>query len=80
MHIPYSAECRVTSDGPVTPASAPALHLNMGLGHPAPALSGPQRLGGVSWLDATWIFVGTVVIAAAAATIFVLGAYVFGLL
>jgi hypothetical protein len=38
------------------------------------------NLGGVSWLDVAWILVGTVVMAAAAGTIFVLGAYVFGLL
>jgi hypothetical protein len=33
----------------------------------------------MSWLDVAWILTGTVVMAAAAA-IFVLGAYVFGLL
>ena len=58
------AECRVTSDGPVTPRR----HYQA------------LNLGGVSWLDVAWILVGTVVMAAAAGTIFVLGAYVFGLL
>jgi hypothetical protein len=34
----------------------------------------------MSWLDVAWILTGTVVMAAAAATIFLLGAHVFGLL
>jgi hypothetical protein len=34
----------------------------------------------MSWLDVTWILTATVVIAAAAATIFLLGGYVLDLL
>jgi hypothetical protein len=34
----------------------------------------------MSWLDLAWILTATVVIAAAAATIFLLGGYVLGLL
>jgi hypothetical protein len=37
-------------------------------------------LSGTSWLDLAWILVGAVVIGATAATIFLLGAFMLGLL